>query len=245
MKRIVTGPRAVKEAISASPRQVHLLLLDNSSKAGRSIAPLAKKSRIELRESTKAELDALAGDLHHQGVIAITGEYPYLDLDGLLSRAFRNTRSPIITALDQVQDVQNIGSIVRSAVAIGSEGIILCRHGAAKLSPAAVRVSAGASEHAAVARVTNLSRTLTDLRDQGFHVVGLAGEAERRLDEIDLSGPLVLVLGSEGSGLRRLVARSCDELAAIPLAGPVGSLNVTVAGAIALAEARRQRRKTE
>jgi 23S rRNA (guanosine2251-2'-O)-methyltransferase len=245
MKRILCGPRAVNEALNASPRLLHLILFDPDSKAGRAQATAAEKKKIETRSTPKAELDLLGGDLHHQGVIAITGDYPYLDLESLLNRARQRSKAPILLALDQVQDVHNIGSIVRSSVALGSEGLILCRHGAAKLSPAAVRVSAGASEHANVARVTNLARALEELREKGFRAIGLDGSADRLIGEIDLTGPVVFVMGSEGSGLRRLVARACDELAAIPLDGPVSSLNVSVAAAIALFESHRQRRKTE
>jgi 23S rRNA (guanosine2251-2'-O)-methyltransferase len=121
--------------------------------------------------------------------------------------------------------------------------VILCRHRAAKVSTAAVRVSAGASEHAAVARVANMARALEELRSEGLTIVGLDSSAEQALDEIDLCQPLVLVLGSEGSGLRRLVKRSCDSVASIPLEGSIASLDVAVACALALYEVTGQRRK--
>lgn len=243
MKRILCGPRVVGEALVASSRSIQLVLVDESTRGGKSIAREAAKKNVALRGCSREDLDALSGDHHHQGVVAITGDFPYLDLEGLLHRVSSATEVPLLLALDQIQDVHNVGSLLRSSVALGADGIILCRHQAAKISTAAVRVSAGASEHAAVARVANMARTLEELRSRAFYIVGLDAKADQELADVDLCQPLVLVLGSEGSGVRRLVKRSCDVLASIPLEGPVTSLNVGVAGALALYEVIRQRRK--
>jgi 23S rRNA (guanosine2251-2'-O)-methyltransferase len=244
MRRIVCGPRAVEEALRAQPRAVHLLLLEHDNRLGPRLEKLARGATIAQRITSRAELDQLAQGLRHQGVVALTGDYPYCDLDHVVKKAERSPAPPLIVALDQVQDVHNVGSVVRTAVALGAQGLLLCRHGAAKMSPAAVRVSAGASEHAAITRVTNLSKSLEELRQRlDLTVVGLAGEAPQALSDVDLTGPVALVLGSEGSGLRRLVRRHCDHIASIPLAGPIASLNVSMAGAIALWETNRQRRE--
>jgi 23S rRNA (guanosine2251-2'-O)-methyltransferase len=244
MKRLICGPRAVTEALRAAARTIDLLLVADSARgAADAVASEAERKGVALRRCPLAELDALGADLRHQGVIAIAGDYPYLDLDGLLRRAERGPAPPLLLVLDQVQDVHNVGSLLRSAVALGASGVVLCRHGAARVSSAAVRVSAGASEHAAVARVTNLSRSLAELRERGLTTVGLDARAPRAVQEIDLAGPLALVLGGEGAGLRRLVRESCDTLASIPQRGQVASLNVAMAGAIALYEVARQRRK--
>lgn len=243
MKRLLCGPRVVGEALVASSRSLQLVLVDETTRGGKTVAKEAARKNVAVRECGREELDALAADHHHQGVVAITGDFPYLDLEGLLHRVEETSQVPLLLALDQVQDVHNVGSILRSSVALGADGIILCRHHAAKISTAAVRVSAGASEHAAVARVVNLSRTLEDLRSRGFYVVGLDVNADEELAQIDLRQPLIVVLGSEGAGLRRLVKRSCDVLATIPLEGRVTSLNVAIAGALALYEVAGQRRK--
>lgn len=243
MKRLLCGPRVVSEALVASSRSLQLVLVDETTRGGKSIAREAAKKNVAFRQCSGEELDALSTEHHHQGVVAISGDFPYLDLESLLSRVDGSSSIPLILALDQVQDVHNVGSLLRSSVALGGEGIILCRHHAAKISTAAVRVSAGASEHAAVARVTNLARTLDELRSRSFYVVGLDAGAEQELADVDLNQPIILALGSEGAGLRRLVKRSCDVLASIPLSGPVTSLNVGVAGGLALYEVARQRRK--
>lgn len=245
MKRLVCGPRAVTETLSSSPKAVHLLLLEAKGRHTPSLLELAEKRRVTCRLCGRAELDQLAKKLPHQGAIAITGDFSYLDLEGLLDRCLGRSPTPLLVALDQVQDVQNVGSLLRSSVALGADGLLLCRHSAAPVSPATVRVSAGASEHAAVARVTNLARSIDRLHDLGFVAVGLDADAEVALDQVDLTGATALVLGSESSGLRRLVAQRCDQLAAIALPGPIASLNVAVAGALALYEASRQRPKNQ
>jgi 23S rRNA (guanosine2251-2'-O)-methyltransferase len=160
----------------------------------------------------------------------------------VLQHARARSDSPLLVALDEVTDPHNFGAIVRSAVALGAHGVITLKDRAAPVTATVVRASAGATEHAAIARVTNLSRALERLRDEGFTAVGLAGEATVSLRDLDLRGALVLVVGSEGSGLRRLVRERCDHLARIDLAGPVTSLNASVAAGVALYEAVRQRR---
>ncbi len=238
MKRLVFGPRAVTEALRAAPRQINALFVDRTSRAWTTISQTTKAAGVTPIPRSKNQLDSLSGPIPHQGVVAITGDYPYLDLDGLLARA---THPELLLALDQVQDVGNLGSLIRSALAFDAQGLLLCRHGAASVTAAVVRVSAGATEHAAVTRVTNLARTLASLRDQGMTIVGLDAEGTVKLAELDLTGPVVLVLGSESKGLRRLVRQQCDHLATIPIPGTIASLNVAVAGAVALYEVRRQR----
>lgn len=242
MKRILCGPRVVAEALRSSRGQVTMVLVAAGSRAGATAAAEARAAGVPLREAPRAELDALARGLRHQDVIAIAGELSYLDLDTLLDLVEKDAPSPpLLLALDSVQDVQNVGSLLRSAVGLGASGVLLCRHNAAPVSAAAVRASAGASEHARVARVTNLAQALAELRERGITVVGTAADGSARLWDVDLRGPTALVLGSEGKGMRRLVREACDVVASIPLASALGSLNVAVAGALALYEARRQR----
>jgi len=245
VKRILCGPRVVSEALSAKRGQVALVLVAEGSRPAADLLAAASTARVEVSERPRGELDALAKGLRHQGVLAITGDFPYVDLDALLLAAERSPSPALLLALDSVQDVGNVGSLLRSGVGLGVDGFVLCRHNAAPVSAAAVRASAGASEHARVARVTNLAQTLRRFRDEELMVVGTAADAPARLDEIDLTGPTALVLGNEGKGMRRLVRESCDVLASIPLASTLASLNVAVAGALALYEAQRQRGKSQ
>lgn len=245
MKRILCGVRAVSEALRADPRNINLVHVSDASPRGAlaEVIQLAQAAKLTVEPTDALALDALAKGVKHQGVIAVCGgDYPYLDLDALLQHARARSDSPLLVALDEVTDPHNFGAIVRSAVALGAHGVITLKDRAAPVTATVVRASAGATEHAAIARVTNLSRALERLRDEGFTAVGLAGEAAASLRDLDLRGALVLVVGSEGSGLRRLVRERCDHLARIDLAGPVTSLNASVAAGVALYEAVRQRR---
>ncbi len=246
MKRILCGVRAVSEALRADPRNINLVHVSDASPRGAlaEVIQLAQAAKLTVEPTDALALDALAKGVKHQGVIAVCGgDYPYLDLDALLVHARAKQRfAPLLVALDEVTDPHNFGAIVRSAVALGAHGVITLKDRAAPVTATVVRASAGATEHAAIARVTNLSRALERLRDEGFTAVGLAGEATSSLRDLDLRGPLVLVVGSEGSGLRRLVRERCEHLARIDLAGPVTSLNASVAAGVALYEAVRQRR---
>jgi 23S rRNA (guanosine2251-2'-O)-methyltransferase len=245
MKRILCGVRAVSEALRADPRNINLVHVSDASPRGAlaEVIQLAQAAKLTVEPTDALALDALAKGVKHQGVIAVCGgDYPYLDLDALLQHARARSDSPLLVALDEVTDPHNFGAIVRSAVALGAHGVITLKDRAAPVTATVVRASAGATEHAAIARVTNLSRALERLRDEGFTAVGLAGEATVSLRDLDLRGALVLVVGSEGSGLRRLVRERCDHLARIDLAGPVTSLNASVAAGVALYEAVRQRR---
>jgi 23S rRNA (guanosine2251-2'-O)-methyltransferase len=173
-------------------------------------------------------------------VIAIAGEYPYFDLATVLAKA---SAAPLFVALDQVTDPHNFGSIIRSASALGADGIITLKEKACPVTPVVVRTSTGATERINIARVPNLARALATLSKRHVQIVGLAGEGEA--DIADLPYPpegRVLVVGAEGNGLRRLVREHCDVLARIPLNGPIESLNASVAAAIALHESSKARR---
>jgi 23S rRNA (guanosine2251-2'-O)-methyltransferase len=182
------------------------------------------------------ELARLAGSPDHQGVVAEVDPYPYADPEGLLEEA-----DGLLVALDQVQDPHNLGAVCRSAEAAGATGVVIPERRSAMITPAACKASAGAVEHLPVARVRNLADWLAAAKERGAWAYGASAEAERRYTDVDWSGRAVLVLGSEGSGLRRRVAESCDELVTIPTAGRVDSLNASVAAAVILFEARRQR----
>ena len=183
-----------------------------------------------------AELESRCGSPAHQGVCAQADEYPYADESELLAAP-----DPLIVALDQVTDPQNLGAICRTAEAAGATGVVVPRHRAAEVTPAVSRASAGAVEHLPVAVVTNLARYLAEVKREDLWVFAAAGDAPQSMWETDLSGGLAFVFGAEGKGLRPLVRRTCDAAVAIPLAGRVESLNVSVAAALLLYEAKRQR----
>jgi 23S rRNA (guanosine2251-2'-O)-methyltransferase len=233
MKRLICGPRAVTEALRANAREVSVVYLSGDPRRElREVAQLAGERKVSVEERSAAELDALGKGERHQGVIAIGGSYSYLSFDELLERIPPNA---LLVALDEITDPHNFGAIVRSAVALGAHGVITLKHRAAPVTPAVVRASAGATEHARIARVVNLVQALDELAERDFDLVGLAVEGAQDLPLYARSGrPTCLVVGSEGKGLRRLVRERCTHLVRIPMLGPIESLNASVAAAIAL-----------
>ena len=183
-----------------------------------------------------AELTRLAKSGDHQGIVAVVDPYPYVDAATLLERS-----DALVVGLDQVQDPHNLGALCRSAEAAGAAGVVICRRRAAHVTGAVCKAAAGAVEHLAVARVTNLAEWLASAKGAGAWVYGAQAGADVPYTDVDLTGTAVLVLGGEGRGLRPRVASACDALVSIPLAGRIGSLNVSAAGAALLFEAVRQR----
>jgi len=187
-------------------------------------------------ETSDEELERLCGSPEHQGVVAEVDPYPYADPRRLL-----DSDDALVVVLDQVQDPHNLGAICRSAEVVGAAGVVIPERRAASVTPAACKASAGAVEHLPVARVRNIADWLGEAKGRGAWVYGAVAEAEPRYTDVDWSGRAVLVLGSEGSGMRPRVADSCDELISVPAAGLVESLNASVAAAVIMFEARRQR----
>jgi 23S rRNA (guanosine2251-2'-O)-methyltransferase len=228
---LVYGRRAVREALRGRREVLEVLATERALKAEPWLA--------ETRPRVKAERDLsdLAGTRDHQGVVARVEPYRYADAYEL-ARAER----PLLAVLDRVTDPRNLGAVARSAEGAGATGIVVPAHGSAIVTPAVARASAGAVEHLPVAVVTNLARYLEDVKGGDLWVYGAAGdEGAASMWDTDLSGGVALVFGAEGKGLRPLVRRTCDALVSIPLAGQVESLNVSVAAAVLLYEARRQR----
>lgn len=240
MKRHLFGTHPVEEALRANAQGIASLFVLDERPQGPHGALLerARRAGVSVQVVEPAVLDRWAKGVKHQGVAAVAaGEYPYANWEEVLA-----AQPTLMVALDQLTDVHNVGAIVRSGVALGAEAFVLLKDRAAPITPQVVRAAAGATEHARIARVTNLSRALEECTEQGYTSVGLDMEGERSLEEVDLRGPTVLVVGSEGSGLRRLVRERCTVRARIPMSGALGSLNASVAAAIALYETHRQRR---
>jgi 23S rRNA (guanosine2251-2'-O)-methyltransferase len=189
-------------------------------------------------ETSHEELERLCGSAEHQGVVAEVDPYPYADPGSLFEA---DDGLGLMVALDQIQDPHNLGAVCRAAEVAGAAGVVIPERRAASVTAAACKASAGAVEHLSVARVRNLADWLAEAKDAQAWVYGADAEAERRYSDVDWAGRAVLVLGSEGKGLRPRVAKACDELVSIPLAGQLASLNASVAAAVILFEARRQR----
>ncbi len=187
-------------------------------------------------ETAPEELERIAGSPDHQGVVAEVDPYPYADPEELLAAP-----SPLLVALDQVQDPRNLGAVCRSTEVAGAAGLVICERRAAEVTAAACKASAGAVEHLPVARVRNLTDWLGQAKQAGLWVWGAEAEGEREPWEVDLGGGVVLVLGGEGKGIRPRVASACDGTVALPQRGRIGSLNVSAAAAALLFEALRQR----
>jgi 23S rRNA (guanosine2251-2'-O)-methyltransferase len=222
----------VLEALRAHPQDVVRVLIERG-KADK-VARAAAQAGVRVEEVGHEELHRRSRAGVHQGVGAELAEFRYSELEDLLESDF-------LLVLDGVTDPQNLGALVRSAHALGAAGVVVPKDRAAGMTPAASKAAAGALEHCKVARVTNLSRALEQLKEAGIWTVALAADGDKDLGEIDLKAPTALVLGSEGQGVRPLVKKTCDHVARIPMAGRVGSLNVAAAGAIALYEVARQR----
>ena len=229
----VYGRRAVREALRGR-REV--LELWASERALRAEGWLGNGAGPRVQIKLERELSDGAGTRDHQGVLAFCEPYRYADAGELAG-----VERPLLVCLDQVSDPRNLGAVCRSAEGAGATGVVLPAHGSARVTPAVCRASAGAVEHLPIAVVTNLARYLGEIKRADLWIYAAAGEAEMPMWDADLGGGLALAFGAEGRGLRPLVRKTCDAAVAIPLAGRVESLNVSVAAALLLYEARRQR----
>jgi len=243
---VVCGRNAVVEALRAEvpASTLYVATRIDADDRVREVLRTASARGLALMEVTKPELDRLTGGAVHQGLAIQVPPYAYVHPEDLLEAAEEAGRAPLIVALDGVTDPRNLGAVLRSAAAFGADGVLLPERRAAGVTASAWKVSAGAAARVPVARATNLVRALTSLKEAGCFVVGLDGEGPAPIGELELAtSPLVLVAGSEGKGLSRLVRETCDVVAAIPIASSVESLNAAVATGIALYEVARLRRE--
>ncbi len=199
-----------------------------------------RKIGIPVRFLQRTELDRMAGNAAHQGVVAVTSAKQYNDLEDVINA--KRGKYSLIVVLDGVEDPHNLGAILRTADAAGANGVVIPERRAAAVTGAVTKASAGASEHLPIAKVTNISRTIEDLKENNIWTVGLDERPDQTYDAIDYNMDCALVLGGEGKGLHDLVKRKCDFLVSIPMLGKVPSLNVSVAAAVVLYEIVRQRR---
>ncbi len=204
---------------------------------------LAADRGIPILEVPRHDLDRMSANGLHQGIALQVPPYGYAHPEDLLATATRDVEPALVVALDNISDPRNLGAVIRSVAAFGGHGVLIPQRRSASVTAVAWRTSAGAAARGPVARATNLNRTLGQWSAAGLSVVGLAADGDTVLDELDASGPLVVVVGSEGKGLSRLVRQSCDTVVSIPMAGPTESLNASVAAGVVLAEIARQRRR--
>jgi 23S rRNA (guanosine2251-2'-O)-methyltransferase len=230
----VFGRRPVREALRGANREV--LELWATERAVKAEAWLRELERPRVQVKLERDMSEEAGTRDHQGVLAWCEPYRYADAYELAA-----TERPLLACLDQVSDPRNLGAVCRSAEGAGATGVVVPAHGAARVTPVVCRSSAGAVEHLPVAVVTNLARYLQEIKGGDLWIAAAAGESGTPMWQADLSGGLAFVFGAEGKGLRPLVRKTCDLQVAIPQLGRVESLNVSVAAAVLLYEARRQR----
>lgn len=241
--RIVYGVNPVRELLQAHGEVSELWLQEGGVRAAPELERLGRELGAKVRHAPRGKLDKLAETDRHQGVVAVVADFRYHELEELLEAARAAGEPPLLVVLDGVEDPHNLGAIIRSAQALGAHGVVIPRDRAAGVTPAAVKASAGAIERCRVARVTNIARSLEELKDAGVWTVALAADGDKAVEEVDLAGPIAIVLGSEGQGVRPLVRRTCDFGARITMKGGFESLNVSASAAISLYEAARQRER--
>lgn len=232
------GRRPVLEALRAGRRRVKRLVIAESVRDSEGVQQITGRAgalRIPIEAAPRDRIDAQTGGANHQGVTLEAGPYPYVTLEEVLDYAVECGQPPLLLLLDLIQDVQNVGTLLRTAEAVGVHGVVLQERRAASITPAVVSASSGAVEHLNIARVTNLVRAMTTLQGKDLWLAGLdTGSDAVRYDQADLRGALGLVVGSEGKGLRRLVRETCDFIVSLPMQGQIESLNASIAGSLAL-----------
>ena len=243
----LTGIHAVKEALEAQ-RPIDRIAIAKGRQDTRveEVVQLARKQGVPVRFEDRGQLDRLANSKDHQGVVALAAARTAATLEDILAIANAGVghgQLGLVVLLDGVEDPHNLGAIVRTALAAGAHGVVIPERRAAGLTDTVARASAGALAHLPVAKVTNLVRTMEELKEAGYWLVGLDEQGDKNYTEVDYTSPVGIVLGSEGQGLHELTRKRCDFVVSLPTTGPVKSLNVSVAAGVVLFEALRQRRK--
>ena len=240
---MVAGRNAVMEALKGS-RSVNKLMIANGSTEGsiKEIIAVAKEKGVNIQYWDRSKLDSIARGIRHQGVLAQVAPVQYAELEDILQVAKDRNEPPFIVLLDELEDPHNLGAILRTADAAGVHGVLIPKHRSCPLSATVAKTSAGAVEHVPVARVGNLVQTIKKLKQEGLWVAAADMDGKDYYDT-DLTGPLLLIIGSEGQGVGRLVKEQCDFVVRIPMVGKINSLNASVAGSILMYESMKQRRK--
>jgi 23S rRNA (guanosine2251-2'-O)-methyltransferase len=243
MNSLIVGRRPVLEALKAGTLIERIVLLPGvRGDIINDITLLAQQLKIPISLSNRQEFRTLASDVTTQGIVAVVAQRHSSTVEDILARAEGRHESGFIVVLDEIEDPHNLGALIRSAECCGAHGVVLPKHHSAPINAASIKAAAGATEHLPIAEVTNLSTTLDDLKRSGYWVVGLDMGGDKMYTEVDYRTPIIVVVGNEGKGIRRLVREHCDFVAHIPLFGKVDSLNASVAGALVMFEVVRQRK---
>ena len=239
---VLIGRNAVLEALRGG-RGINKLLVAEGDREGSiaEIIALAKERDIAVQFVERARIGAIAGNMRHQGVLAHVAPVAYVEIGDILEEAEKRGEPPLLLLLDELEDPHNLGALMRTADATGVHGILVPKRRSVPLTATVAKTSAGAVEYVPVARIGNVVQTLKSLKEQGFWVAGADMDGREACYEADFTGPLVLVVGSEGRGMSRLTKENCDFLVRIPMRGRINSLNASVAGSILMYEAMKQR----
>ena len=239
---IIAGRNAVMEALR-SQRSINKILVQDGAKGGSmsEIIAIAKERSLNLEFVKGEKLDKLVPGIRHQGVVAMVAPIAFQTMEDVFAKAAAKNEDPFIILLDELQDPQNVGALIRTADAAGVHGIMMPKRRSCPLNAVVAKISAGAVEYVPVVQIGNIAQTIEELQKRGCWVVGADMDGATYY-EANLKGPLVLVIGAEGKGLGRLVKQKCDAIVSIPMVGGVSSLNASNAGAILMYEAVRQRR---
>lgn len=241
---LIFGRNAVAETLKAG-RSVNKIFVANGGVDGsmKKILALASENKIVVEFIERAKLDKMSGGGRHQGIVAQVSPINYSTIEEILALAAAKNEAPFIVLLDELEDPHNFGAILRTADAVGVHGVLIPKRRSVSLNSTVAKTSAGAIEYVKVAQIVNVAQTLKLLRDGGLKIVGGDMAAEKIFTEADLTGGIVLIIGNEGRGIRRLTKENCDLLVKIPMAGKINSLNASVAGAIFMYEIFKQRGK--
>ncbi len=240
-QEILYGLHAVREALKAGSRPLQRLLVIRTDKQFADLVQLARSLHVPVHVQPSASLDRLVPDGRHQGIVAFAAAKAYQTEESILARAAERNEPPLLVILDGVEDPHNLGAVIRTAEGAGVHGVFIPERRAAGLTSVVAKVSAGAIDHMPVARVTNTSRLIESLKAAGVWVYGVEPSASKLYTDVDMRGPVGLVFGGEGTGIRPGLLQHCDERIRIPMRGHVQSLNVSASAAVLLFEAARQR----
>jgi 23S rRNA (guanosine2251-2'-O)-methyltransferase len=243
MNSVIYGIHPLQEALKSSHPQIEKILIGTQTPHAplQSILDLAKKGNIPVTFTTRESLERMTKGGVHQNVVGFVKETPYADVRGILNRWKKEGAKALFLILDGIQDPQNFGSLIRTALGCGVHGIIIPKDRSVGITPVVVKASAGAAAYLPIARVVNVAATIDLLKKDGIWVYGASGEAKDLIYQLDLNMDLAIVIGAEGKGMRPLVKKKCDRLFSIPMKGPLTSFNASVSGGMILYEVMRQR----
>ena len=238
----IEGRNAVIELLK-SGREINKIFILKGERQGsiNEVIKLAKKNGVLISEVDRVKLDVMSDTKHHQGVIAFASPVEYKSLDDIFALAEQRKEDPFIIIADEIEDPHNLGALIRSAECAGCHGVIIPKRRAAAVTEVVAKTAVGALEYVPIVRVNNINETIRELKNRGVWIVGTDGNADKLYYDQDLTGPIAIIIGSEGRGMNSLTMKNCDFLVKIPMMGKITSLNASVSGGIVVFEALRQR----